>query len=157
MLDYIISNTPLMWLAVIVIAAVLEAVTTQVITIWFAVGAFGALLAGAFSAPLYVQIIIFTFVSVLLLILARPILMRFMKNTAKISTVNSEIGRTAKVVQEINALKKTGRVLLGDVNWNAVSENGSDVIEIGENVEVRAVDGTTLVVSKITEKEKNNV
>lgn len=143
-----LSSSPLvLWIAVIIISAIIEAASVQLLTIWFAIGAFAALIADACSAPFYIQIFIFLFVSIVLLIFTRPILKKLMNKNQK-TDVNSEIGKTGTVTTEINPQKNEGRVMLGDVSWIAKSKDMS-VIPADAKVKIEAVDGTTLIVSEI--------
>lgn len=143
-----LSSSPLvLWIAVIIISAVIEAASVQLLTIWFAIGAFAALIADACSAPFYIQIFIFLFVSIVLLIFTRPILKKLMNKNQK-TDVNSEVGKTGTVTTEINPQKNEGRVMLGDVSWIAKSKDMS-VIPADAKVKIEAVDGTTLIVSEI--------
>jgi membrane protein implicated in regulation of membrane protease activity len=156
MFDTITSNAIIFWIAVIVIASIIEAASVQLLTIWFAVGAVAALVAGVFEASFQVQFLIFIIVSVVLLVLTRPIVKKFMKSNPKISSLNSSIGKIGKVVDEINAENSSGRVIVGDVNWNATSKDGS-VIPVDSKVKVESEDGTTLIVSPVEIKEVQNV
>lgn len=143
-----LSSSPLvLWIAVIIISAVIEAASVQLLTIWFAIGAFAALIADACSAPFYIQIFIFLFVSIVLLVFTRPILKKLMNKNQK-TDVNSEVGKTGTVTTEINPQKNEGRVMLGDVSWIAKSKDMS-VIPADAKVKIEAVDGTTLIVSEI--------
>ena len=56
------------------------------------------------------------------------------------------LGKTATVTEDTNGI--TGRILVGDVYWRAVSENG-DIIQKGETVKIKGVNGTTLVINKL--------
>ncbi len=143
-----LSSSPLvLWIAVIIISAVIEAASVQLLTIWFAIGAFAALIADACSAPFYIQIFIFLFVSIVLLVFTRPILKKLMNKNQE-TDVNSEVGKIGTVTTEINPQKNEGRVMLGDVSWIAKSKDMS-VIPADAKVKIEAVDGTTLIVSEI--------
>lgn len=143
-----LSSSPLvLWIVVIIISAVIEAASVQLLTIWFAIGAFAALIADACSAPFYIQVFIFLFVSIVLIIFTRPILKKLMNKNHK-TDVNSEVGKTGTVTTEINPQKNEGRVMLGDVSWIAKSKDMS-VIPADAKVKIEAVDGTTLIVSEI--------
>ena len=58
------------WLGLFITAVVIEAITQDLVSVWFAFGAIIALIFSAFPViPWYVQLIVFAFVSLLLLIL----------------------------------------------------------------------------------------
>ena len=61
------------WLAIFVILLIIEIVTMGLTTIWFAGGALAAMAAGLIGFGTGIQILVFLVVSVLLLVLTRPI------------------------------------------------------------------------------------
>ena len=66
MFNFLLSATTTMiivWSAFIVISAIIELETQDLITIWFTLGAIVALIACAFNADILVQFIIFLIVS----------------------------------------------------------------------------------------------
>ena len=63
---------PFVWLAVVILAAVLEASTAQLVSIWFVVGGVGALIASLLDAPFPLQLLIFALVTAVTLIATRP-------------------------------------------------------------------------------------
>ena len=56
------------------------------------------------------------------------------------------LGKTATIAEDTNGVY--GRVLVGDIYWKAVSENG-DIIPKGETVKIKSVNGTSLVINKL--------
>lgn len=67
------------WLIVFIVLTAIEMATFQLVTIWFAVGAVAAFITSLFSTSLEIQLIVFLAVSMLLLILVRPIAGRFLQ------------------------------------------------------------------------------
>ena len=63
----------IIWAAVIVLFGVFEAVTAQLVSIWFVIGAVAALISALLGATVTVQVIIFFAVSVLALVITRPL------------------------------------------------------------------------------------
>ena len=59
------------WIAVTVVFVIVEVATTQLVTIWFALGSLAALISVSLNAELYLQIIIFAVVSTIALVLTR--------------------------------------------------------------------------------------
>lgn len=62
-----------LWLALIVVFAVIEGATTALTTVWFIGGALAALAAALLHAELWLQITLFFAVSVVLLAALRPL------------------------------------------------------------------------------------
>lgn len=136
------------WLFVLIICLVAEAATVQLITIWFAVGAVGALLAADFGLGIGAQLTIFVFLSVVLLLPLRP-LMRNVLHTGKSKTNADRIlDQTAVVVQTINNREETGQIRLMGQVWTARSLQEDDCIPEGETVIVRSISGVKAMVER---------
>ena len=95
---------PLMWLIVLAVFLVIEAITVGLTTIWFAGGALVAAIASGAGAGILVQWILFLVISLVLLIFTRPLAVRYMNKGVPKTNVNSLIGEKAVVIQKINCL-----------------------------------------------------
>lgn len=141
---------PFIWLAIIILAAIVEMATTQLVSIWFAVGGIGSLIACEAGAPLAIQIMIFILLTAVTLVVTRP----FVKKTLTMKKTNTNadryIGKIAVVTVEINNTLGTGQVnALGSI-WTARSADGG-VIPVGHRVQVETIDGVKLIVRLINE------
>lgn len=134
------------WIALAVVFGVVEAATAQIVTIWFAIGAIGALIANAAGAGVTVQLSVFVAVSILTLIIARPYLKKFTKTEMQRTNADMYIGETAVVLEEIDNTRGTGQIKVKGSVWTARSRNNS-VIPAGENVYVEKIEGVKLIVS----------
>lgn len=141
-----------MWIALAVIFGVVEAATAQIVTIWFAVGSVGALIANVVGANTTIQLVVFVAVSILTLIIARPYLKKFTKTEMQRTNADRCIGETAIVTEEINNTQGTGQVKVGGNIWTARSRN-SAVIPAGEKVTVEKIEGVKLIVSEKVKAE----
>lgn len=137
----------IIWGVLIIVAALVEMSTMDLTSIWFAVGAFFALVLALATAPLWSQISAFLAVTTILIILVRPITKRYLK-TNQIST-NSDrlVGKVAVCTKPILAGER-GEVKIDGLFWMAVSTSTYD-IELDEKVEVLAIEGAKLVVDRI--------
>lgn len=139
----------LIWGGLFVVTVVAEIASQQLISIWFAAGALAAFLAACFDGSVLIQLVLFAAVSVLLLLLTRPILKKIL--SFRIANTNSrEIGRIGIVIQSIDPVKGTGRVRLDGVDWIAVSQSG-EPIAVQSSVRIEAVDGSKLLVTALPE------
>ena len=136
------------WLAILTFFLVAEAVTVQLTTIWFAGGAFVAIIAAAFNAPLYVQITLFLIVSVVLLLFTRPIAMKYFNKDRIRTNAESLIGRQAVVTEEIDNLPATGSVSINGQEWTARCVMDGIKIPKGTVVIIRAISGVKLIVEE---------
>lgn len=139
------------WLVAFVALAALEIATMQLVSIWFAAGAFVAMISAALNVPLWCQFLLFAAISALLLALTRPLARRMMRKPATPTNAELDIGRTASVIEEINNANSTGRVELNGVNWMARSTAGEEIPE-GRRVVVDRVEGAKLYVSSVKEE-----
>ena len=136
---------PVFWIILTVVFLVVEAVTVQLVTIWFAAGALAALISGILHAPDWLQWVIFFGVSLLTLLLTRPLVRKM--TAKKIQPTNADrcIGQTATVLEEINNVAATGLVSVGGVSWTARSLNG-EIIKPGAEVTVKKIEGVKVIV-----------
>lgn len=136
----------LFWLCATVILVIIEAVTVSLVTIWFAGGTLAALIAASLGAPVWLQIALFLALSAALLLGLRPFAKRLTRGKAYATNVDSNIGKRAVVVETIDNLRGTGRVMIGSVDWTARSDDG--VIAKGETVRVLRVEGVKVCVER---------
>ena len=133
------------WVALIVIFVVIEATTTQLLTIWFAVGSAAALIANLLNAPDWLQWVIFIAVSVAVIFGTRPFVKKITKQKSQPTNADRCIGQTAVVTEEIDNIAGTGSVKINGTDWTARSENGT-VIKQDELVKVVRIEGVKLIV-----------
>lgn len=145
----------IVWLIAVVVFAVAEIVTFQLVAIWFAVGAVGSMVACSFGAPFWVQLLVFGVVSLILFFLTRPFVKRFIKVKHERTNADRLIGRTAIVTENISNLESRGTVTISGVTWAARSEDGSEIPE-GEKAVIRQIEGSKLIVSKYPDSLPND-
>ena len=63
----------MIWVAVIVIAAILEGMSAQLISIWFVGGGIAGMIAQLCGAPVWLQVMIAAVVTLVLLLATRPL------------------------------------------------------------------------------------
>lgn len=134
------------WLAILTFFLVAEAVTVQLTTIWFAGGALVAALAAGMGAEEWLQIILFLAVSLILLILARPVLKKCLNKSMVRTNVNSLMGQSAVVIQKIDNLAQTGQVHINDIEWLARTSDDKEIIPEKTVVTITEVRGVKLIV-----------
>ena len=136
----------IMWIALAVVFSVIEALTAQIVTVWFAVGSIGSIIANVLGASPLIQMIIFVLISLLTLIIARPYLRKFTKTKVQPTNLDMCIGKEAIVTEEINNTLGTGQAKIRGTMWTARSKNDS-VIPEGSLVIVESIEGVKLIVS----------
>ena len=136
------------WLGIMVLLLVIEALTLTLTTIWFAAGALVAAGATLLGVNLTTQIIVFLCVSLVLLIVTRPLALRHARTEVTKTNAAGMVGRKAIVIEEIDNREQKGRVKVGDIEWMARSADDALKLEIGEVVRVTAVTGAHLTVKR---------
>ena len=139
---------PLMWLIVLAVFLVIEAITVGLTTIWFAGGALVAAIASGTGAGILVQWILFLVISLVLLIFTRPIAMRYLNTNRTRTNAESLIGKEAVVTQTIENLKNQGQVIVGGIEWTARTDDNEKMIEKDTVVEIERIEGVKLIVKK---------
>lgn len=104
------------WLVIALIMLIVEALTAGLTTIWFAGGAFAALICALFDSPVVVQIALFFIVSICLLVFTRKIFVEKLQTGSEKTNVDALIGERAVIETDIPAYgvgqaKVEGRLL----------------------------------------------
>ena len=135
------------WIILCIIFIIIEAVTPQLTTIWFALGSAASFVLTLTGKGYPIQLAAFVAVSVIFLLLTRPLARRLTKNGYVPTNADRLIGEDAVVTEEIDNLAASGTVKVGGQTWNARSENG-DKIPTGETVRIAEISGAKLIVTK---------
>lgn len=135
------------WLVLFVVLLVVEIATMGLTTIWFAGGALIAFIAAYIHLGIGLQIVLFLAVSILLLVLTRPIAVKYFNQEREKTNVDSLIGQSAVVKEEINTIKATGRVEVNGMEWSAKTEH-TEIIEVNTIVSIKGIQGVKLIVEK---------
>lgn len=142
---------PLFWLLLAVLLIIIESISFNLISTWFAIGALAAMIVSlVFPEAVTIQIFVFLGVSVLILVTIRDFFVKKLKTGVIKTNVNSLIGKRALVTQQIEPFKN-GEVKVDGNYWTAKSLN-EDIILINQIVEIVEVSGVKLIV-KILDKQ----
>ena len=138
------------WLAVTLLAIVVEAATVSLVSIWFIPGSLLGLVLAFLGVPEWVQFTVFIVVSVIMLLLAKFVFKKFFRKKSPEATnvVEAVIGKPAVVTERVSNLDGTGAVRLLGKEWSALAEPDGDVFEIGDVVTVEKIQGVKLVCKK---------
>ena len=143
-------STIVFWLIIALIMLIVEALTAGLTTIWFAGGAFAALVCALLDLPTAVQIVIFFIVSICLLVFTRKIFVEKLKTGSQKTNVDAMIGERAIVEAAIPAYG-VGQVKVGSQVWSAVCEKPDMEIEAGKLVKIHAIEGVKVIVVPVKE------
>ena len=134
------------WLCAMIVFLVLEASTVCLVSIWFAIGSLGALIAEVLGAPGWVCILIFLILSAALLACLRPFVKKFIKPKITATNTDAIIGSAGYVTEDIDNLIACGQVKLGGMTWSARSTSG-DPIGKDTKITVDKIEGVKVFVS----------
>lgn len=134
------------WVSLLVLFVVVEALTAQLVTIWFAIGSLAALIASFFTESIVIQIVVFAVVSLIALAITRPIAKKITASKSQATNADMYIGKEGVVSEEINNLEATGIVKVKGSVWTARSEDDKTIIPAGTHVEVLRIEGVKLIV-----------
>jgi len=134
----------IIWFVAFLLLLIIEIVTINLVTIWFAFGAIAAMIATIFTDSVIVQVVVFLVVSVISLILTKPLMKAFKKFEFQPTNSDRVIGKVGEVTKEI-ANNEYGEVKVFGSIWTATSDKK---IAVGEKVKVISIDGVKLIVEK---------
>ncbi|MGN1329615.1 MAG: NfeD family protein [Eubacterium sp.] len=135
----------IIWAVAIIVFGIAEAATAQLVSIWFVIGAVAGLISAFCGANLYVQFTVFIAVSVLALVITRPLVKKYIKPKKENTNADRVLTQEGIVVEEINNTLGKGQVKVDGKLWTARSANG-DVIPEGSIVETEKISGVKLIV-----------
>ena len=134
------------WLVAMVVFVAAEAMTVTLVSIWFAVGALGAILVALLGGGLVWQVTIFLALAIVLLLSLRSLVRKHFTPRLTRTNVDSVIGTVGIVITPVNNIAALGQVQLGGMEWSARSTNGSH-IPAGTLVKVDRIEGVKVFVS----------
>ena len=143
----------IIWLVLGVGLIIAEVFTLGFFLLWFGVGAIAAALAGMLGAPLAVQFLIFTIVSIGLTAMSRTIFAKYLshsdENTVKMG-VDSLPGQIGTVTIASRGALNEGAVKVYGSTWTAFPVDGENELVEGEKVEVVNVKGSSIYVRRVS-------
>jgi membrane protein implicated in regulation of membrane protease activity len=137
------------WVALVIIFALIEVFTLGLTTVWFAIAALLMVFLSFLNIPLTVQILIFLAISTLLLIFTRPLAVKKFKIGQEKTNVDSLIGKHALVVKTIGEFERGEAKVNGQI-WSARSEDNTEIME-GSKCEILRIEGVQLIVRPMEE------
>ena len=137
----------IIWIALIIIFAVVEIITVGLTSIWFAGGAVVALILNLLGCNEVVQVVAFLLVSSVLLCFTRPWAMKYVKPRLVRTNYEEAIGQNVCLTEAVDNQKGTGTAVLKGQEWTARAAVDGETFEAGEIVSVKEIRGVTLYVA----------
>lgn len=135
------------WIAVMAAAIIVESLSAQLVSIWFALGGFVSLILSLFDVSVTIQVAVFFAVSIAALIVLLPFARKLLNKKEHVKTnADRYIGQTGIVTQNISNIDACGQVKVDNQIWSARSENGNNISE-GTKVKILKIEGVKLIVA----------
>lgn len=132
------------WLILVIILAIIELVTVNLLSIWFVISGLVALFLSFYIDNVAIVATIFALLGIFLLFTTRPILKEYLPSQKKVLKLEKQIGKTGHVTKEIRP-DVVGEVKVSNRKYKAIAEKK---IAIDTEIEVINVDGLNLIVTK---------
>jgi membrane protein implicated in regulation of membrane protease activity len=144
----------IVWLILIFVCVIIELLTLEFTFLMLAFGSVAGLGANLLGWEWWVQILVASAVSVLLLLTIRPVLLRYMRRgedptPSNVAALQGMSGRVVSPTSDTTGLVK----LANGETWTAriAPESDQRIVDTGATVRVVLVDGATVVI--IPERE----
>lgn len=135
------------WLVIFIVLVIIELITINLVTIWFAIAAVFALLVDIITRNAMLEIIVFIVSSFLLLLLTKPLIKKIKVKKVEATNLDMVINKVGIVTEDINQ-DKIGEVKVLGKRWSAYSNTE---LKKDEKVKILSIDGVKLKVEKIGE------
>ncbi|THJ67311.1 NfeD family protein [Arthrobacter echini] len=144
-MDWLLDNGWFLWLVLFLGLAAVETLTLDLFFIMLSVGALGGLFAALAGSGAVLQIVVFAVVSLLMILLVRPIALRHLKKgpADRLDNMDRLVGSTALALEPVTGL--SGTVKIGGDTWTARSADGLS-LPAGARLSVARIEGATAVV-----------
>lgn len=128
----------------IIFLTVIEAITINLVSVWFIASAVAALVVSIFTDSMVVQFGVFVILGVILLVTTKPWLVKLITPKPVKTNLDRVIGEKAIVTEDIKPLE-SGEVKVDGKRWTAISK---EELVKGDVVKVLKIDGVKLQVEK---------
>lgn len=139
-------SMPAVWLVLMIILLVVEGVVPGLVSIWFALGSLAALLSAIVGAPVWLQVLWFLLISIVSLILTRPLAKKYVNSRITPTNADMLIGQECVVTETIDNVMGLGAVTVGGKVWTARTENPDIKADVGQTMTVVRIEGVKLIV-----------
>ena len=145
----------ILWLAALIALVVLEAATVGLVSLWFALGSLAALITSFFIHNIWVQFGVFLAVSLVSLLVIRPLARRYVNPRQVATNADRAVGAEGMVTETIDNLKATGQVSVKGAVWTARTEDET-VVPVGTTIRVLRIEGVKLIVAPVPAAARQN-
>ena len=139
------------WVIVALIFVIVEIFTSGFAVMCISIGCVFGAIASAIDWELKWQLLVFAIGTALAFMTVRPLVYKFFYNKSHEVKTNTDalVGRKAIATERIEGELRPGRVKVDGDDWKAISTDG-EVIEVGDAVEITAINSVIVTVKKIS-------
>ena len=136
------------WILVIIAAVVIEALTDQLISVWFVPGAVVGVILDFCDVDFVWQVLITIVTAVVGIFFTRFLLAKIAPKRIVKTNVDAIIGERCVVTEKIDNFAGCGQAKVNGQIWSARGVGEDDVFEVGEALRVVAIEGVKLICKK---------
>ena len=135
------------WLGITAAALVIEFLTTEMVSVWFAGGGVVAMLLAGVGLGWYFHVPSFIAVSFVLMLCFRRLVMKKLDKGDVKTNADSVIGKDFELLSDIG-FNKAGSIKVNGVVWTAIAEDEKTEIPAGTIVVVQRIEGNKYIVKE---------
>ena len=143
-----LKDMAMFWMIAMWVFVIVEVISPNLVSLWFAVGSVAALIAANYSFKIQWQMVIFLIVSLILLSLLRPLYIKYVKVKNIKTNVDALIGEEGFVTADINNVEGKGLVKVKGQIWSARAQDEEN-ISSGTKIKILKIEGVKLIVKTV--------
>ena len=151
MSEFFLNFSSWIWLGVLVVCIIIEAMTMSLTTIWGAISSIPLIFIARTSLPFPWQILIFAVLTVVLIIFTRPFAIKKLKNGKEKTNVCTMVGEEVLVTKAVTQFNKGEVKAKNGVIWSAEAKDNK-TCQIDKVCVVTDVKGNTLIIEEKGDK-----
>lgn len=137
------------WIAVVILAIVVEVFTDQLVSIWFVPGAVVATILAFCEVKLLWQILVVLVLAAAGIAFAKLFLQEKLRTKIVKTNIDAIVGEKCVVTEKIDNYAGCGQVKIKGQIWSARGVLEDDVFDEGEHLRVVAIEGVKVICKKI--------
>ena len=143
----------IIWSVIFVGTLIVEFLTADIDTIWFCLSSLVCTVIAAFKVHYLIQLGVFIVLSIILMLLTRPLTKRIMEREIVKTNSDKLIGSIGVIYSEINE-NEIGEVKIDGQIWRAINRDGLS-FDVNEKVIIEGISGNKLIVVKLNSTVEN--
>ena len=126
------------WLIISGLFFIGEIITVGFLLFWFGFGALIAMVVSLFTSNIIIQTVVFLITSVILLLITKPFVKKFVnKEPSIVTNAYNIVGKKAIVIEDIDNIQNKGLIRVGSEVWSAKCETDE---KVPKDTEVKVTD-----------------